>query len=103
MGGGWAKYKKKNLCKGKFPKKNSCIDPPNYFPTIFQKKIRAEDFTLQKKSCTANVGKKKTSCELKNPQPPITFLMVRPLVPVSVFYAPCAIKKIAEGNVIKSV
>ena len=44
-----------------------------------KKKIRAEGFTCKKNSCTGRGRKKKKSCKLKIPLPPITFLMVRPL------------------------
>jgi len=45
---------------------------------VWKKKIRAECFTWKKIPAQA-VGKKKNSCKLKIPLPPITFLMVRPL------------------------
>ena len=48
-----------------------------------RKRIRAEGFTWKKNSCTSSERKKKkNSCELKIPlpPPPITFLMVRPLI-----------------------
>ena len=51
---------------------------------VWKKKF-VQSVSLEKKIPAQAVGKKKNSCKLKIPlPPPITFLMVRPLMPLPV-------------------
>ena len=70
MGGGRAKYKKNIRARENEMKKNSCtpINPKKY-SCYGLKKIH-----------TRNLTTKKNSCGSKIPLPPITFLMVRPVL-----------------------
>ena len=74
-GGGAGEVQKKNSRKGKLNEKNSCtpINPKKYSCKGL-KKIHTRNLITKKNSC---------SSKIPLPPPPITFLLVRPLVQVT--------------------